>query len=380
VTTEPNQPTTTTSKPRGHRLSSDGKWRSFPKTPHLLQYVSSGTFYGRTKVHGKIIRQSLETDVFTTAKLRLVDFLKANQEARTSVRAIPFTEALDLYGRGLDQNTPLKPQSKQYRRWCIRRIQLSWPGLWKKRIDEITKEECRAWAARLNQEIACHYYNNTIGTLRQILDCAIADFTERTKTRLDNPMEGIPRARITQKELKLPEPDRFRPLVEEIRDNSGGWGPRVADLVEFLAYSGMRNPSESQWVAWEDVDWQHREIIVRGNPNTGTKNSEIRRIPILPDMAQLLERLREGQDKTGPIFKVTRCGASLTRACKKLGIDRITPHDLRHLFATRCIEADVPIPTVAHWMGHKDGGALMMKVYGHLRNQHSQEMAAKVTF
>ena len=32
------------------------------------------------------------------------------------------------------------------------------------------------------------------------------------------------------------------------------------------------------------------------------------------------------------------------------------------------------------WLGHKDGGALAMKVYGHLRDQHSEEMAARVSF
>jgi integrase len=43
---------------------------------------------------------------------------------------------------------------------------------------------------------------------------------------------------------------------------------------------------------------------------------------------------------------------------------RITHHELRHLFATRCIESGVDIPTVSRWLGHKDGGALAMKVYG----------------
>jgi integrase len=37
---------------------------------------------------------------------------------------------------------------------------------------------------------------------------------------------------------------------------------------------------------------------------------------------------------------------------------------LRHLFATRCIETGVDIPTVSRWLGHKDGGGLAMKVYG----------------
>ena len=41
-------------------MSIDGKWRSFPKVPNLLQYVITGSFYGRVKVDGKIYRESLE--------------------------------------------------------------------------------------------------------------------------------------------------------------------------------------------------------------------------------------------------------------------------------------------------------------------------------
>ena len=48
---------------RNERLSPDGKWRSFPKVPNLLQYVSNGNYYGRIKVGGKLIRESLRTDV-----------------------------------------------------------------------------------------------------------------------------------------------------------------------------------------------------------------------------------------------------------------------------------------------------------------------------
>jgi integrase len=74
------------------------------------------------------------------------------------------------------------------------------------------------------------------------------------------------------------------------------------------------------------------------------------------------------------------CEKSLTRACKIVGTSRITHHDLRHLFATRCIEAGVDIPTVSRWLGHVDGGVLAMKAYGHLRRSHLQESAKLVTF
>ena len=67
-------------------------------------------------------------------------------------------------------------------------------------------------------------------------------------------------------------------------------------------------------------------------------------------------------------------------AARKLGITRITHHDFRHLFATCCIEAKVDIPTVANWLGHKDGGVLAMRTYGHLRREHSIAQAKQVSF
>jgi hypothetical protein len=55
------------------------------------------------------------------------------------------------------------------------------------------------------------------------------------------------------------------------------------------------------------------------------------------------------------------------------------------LYRRKCIEA-----LLKSWpglseidvrkIGHKDGGALAMKVYGHLRDHHSVDMAKKVSF
>jgi integrase len=103
---------------------------------------------------------------------------------------------------------------------------------------------------------------------------------------------------------------------------------------------------------------------------------------MIPEMRQLLGKIKGDQSPAlnSPVMRVFECKKSITTACKKLGIARFTHHDLRHLFATRCIESGVDIPTVSRWLGHKDGGALAMKVYGHLRDSHSAEMALKVRF
>ncbi len=42
--------------------------------------------------------------------------------------------------------------------------------------------------------------------------------------------------------------------------------------------------------------------------------------------------------------------------------------------------AGIDYMTIARWVGHKDGGILIGKVYGHLANEHTQKMAQKLAF
>ena len=187
---------------------------------------------------------------------------------------------------------------------------------------------------------------------------------------------------MRQKELKLPEGDEFLHLVENVRHAGSRFSHSCAALIQFLAYGGFRI-SEAKAITWADCDFEKGEITVRGDPETGTKNWTIRRVPMIPDMVQLLQPMRQArpdEPASQPVMKVRECQKAMDSACKKLGLERITHHDLRHLFATLCIESGVDIPTVSRWLGHKDGGALAMKVYGHLRDQHSVAMAQKVTF
>jgi hypothetical protein len=136
-------------------LSKDKQWRSFPKIPHLLQYVSNSVYYARVKVNGKIIRRSLETDLRTTAKLKLLDFLKAEREIRPVVGGISFVEALKLLKTDLDLDSSLKESSRQYRKNSIRKIEISWPELWRLAdITQLSSQECQTWALRLHANIA----------------------------------------------------------------------------------------------------------------------------------------------------------------------------------------------------------------------------------
>jgi integrase len=70
---------------------------------------------------------------------------------------------------------------------------------------------------------------------------------------------------------------------------------------------------------------------------------------------------------------------SLRLVRTKAGLPNIGFHDLRHLFCSFSVMAGIDFLTIASWLGHKDGGILIGKVYGHLLDEHRQKMAAKLT-
>ena len=376
-TPEGIQPADSTNPRRAAReanVSPDGKWKSFPRVPHLLLYVPSGTFFGRVKVGGKLIRQTLNTDVFTTARLRLGDFLKQQHKRAARPLAGTFGEARAQFEADLQADHTLKEASKLYRLNCLKALLRTWPGLDAQTPARITEADCRSWAGRFAAEYDEQFFNNTLSTLRRVLERAGLG-------REDNPAYKIKRLGVKPKELQLPEPAQFDALLSTIESAGARQSQHCADLVRFLAFSGCRI-SEAREVRWADIALTRGEIRVQSAKRAKTSGAAPTRfVPIIPPMRELLNRLRQAHPAAeAHVCLVGECEKSLTRACRLLGIARITHHDLRHLFATRCIEAGVDIPTVSRWLGHSDGGALAMRTYGHLRREHSAAMAQKVTF
>jgi integrase len=364
------------------KLSPDGKWKSFAKVPNLLQYVPNGMYYGRTKINGKIVRQKLETTVHSTAKLRLADFLKEHGTARIEGPATldTFNDARLRYERSLDNAIGMPATTRRYRAYCIKALFKTWgdtKGIQKPLADiklpKLKREDCEAWAKTCAEALDEQYYNNVLGTFRAILK-------EGSIEGARSPLAGVKRLGVKPTRIKLPEPGQFATILEHIETSGAGQSKKCADFVRFLAFTGCRL-WEARQVTWPDVDFNRGLIVVHNAKTRKADNAPLTRdVPMIPDARALLGRLRDEGGQSGAVCGVGECEKSLTRACKLVGIPKLTHHDLRHLFATRCIESGVPIQTVAAWLGHRDGGALAMKVYGHLRSEHSLAMAAKVTF
>jgi integrase len=104
--------------------------------------------------------------------------------------------------------------------------------------------------------------------LRAIFDEAI-----RTGAQFNNPASGLSRMKIRQKRLELPSREEFLRFVDEIRSAGARQSKDCPNLVCFLAYSGLRI-GEARHVTWADVNFTRRQLHVRGDPETATKNGE----------------------------------------------------------------------------------------------------------
>ena len=142
--------------------------RSFPKVPNLLQYVSTGLYFARTKINGKLIRRSLKAETFEEAKLALQDLLARHPELEPERGTVG--EGLKAYLRQVNTAHDLSPQTKRYRRYFLKALLANWPGLRKLKADRVTAADCQEWAGRFSAAKDEQYLNHRLAVLRTPLE------------------------------------------------------------------------------------------------------------------------------------------------------------------------------------------------------------------
>lgn len=265
----------------------------------------------------------------------------------------------------------LRPNSIRYRQRCFDFIEKTFPSLHRLRPKDFSSSICSSWLMSIKPpRYSANLCNQALSTLRMVVKEAM----DSGLISID-PTKDLKRFRVEPKHLVLPSPEQFKLFVAAVRkpknERKHSWrSDACADFVEFCAYSGVRKEGANN-LKWADINFHSNTIHVVEKGGYG------RHIPIIPAMQELLKRLpRHGEY----VLRVKEAEISMTRAAKAIGMPRITHHDLRHLFATTCIECGVDIPTVSRWLGHKDGGVLALKTYGHLRESHSLKAAQQVIF
>ena len=155
----------------------------------------------------------------------------------------------------------------------------------------------------------------------------------------------------------------------------------VADLVLFLAYSGLRI-GEALPLTWAAVNLDEEILQV-----TREKRGIVPWVPILSEMKALLSGMK--RRATGDLLFPSPFNPGIPRdvsavrhriksACAKLKIGHVTPHGLRSYFVTQARQSGLTDAEIAMLIGDKTGPAIIAHTYGDIRPDHLLAQARRI--
>jgi integrase len=145
----------------------------------------------------------------------------------------------------------------------------------------------------------------------------------------------------------------------------------VGRIIRFAVATAMRQ-DEIGRIEWTDFDPDKKMLLIRDRKDPRRKSGNNQRIPLLDvtgyDACAIIEEqlscLGESGDRIFP-FNGRSVGTAFRRQCRKLKIEDLHFHDLRHEGTSRLFEAGFSIEQVSLVTGHKDWK--MLRRYTHLK-------------
>ena len=123
----------------------------------------------------------------------------------------------------------------------------------------------------------------------------------------------------------------------------------------FLLYTGCRR-NEALILRAADVDYKKGQLHIRGTKTAGSD----RTLPLFDSVADLLAKITPQNDGLFFPFRPDYPTHHFKKICPAHKL-----HDLRHTFATRCLEAKIPMIVVKTWLGHSEI-ATTADIYSHV--------------
>lgn len=244
------------------------------------------------------------------------------------------------------------------------------------RLKHVTHERVEEWVAamrshefRPGEKLSAKTVRNSFGVLSQVMKRAVRD------NRIpSNPCDGVDLPRVEKQEQVILTP-------AELETMAAAAGEFYGDHVRALGMSGLRF-GELAGLQVQDVNLDtlrmhiRRQItdtdgrLIHSEPKYGKR----RTVPIIAPLATILRTHCEGKEASDLVFTTQR-GTPLRNqnarrdwfnpAASAAGYPDLTPHDLRHTFASVAISAGASIKALQHALGHHSAG-FTLDQYGHL--------------
>ena len=249
------------------------------------------------------------------------------------------------------------------------------------RLDRINKAQINALRAqRQAAGISGRTVNLDVIALRNVLKKGVDDGWIKYL-----PAENLRPLKWTPKKRALVTAADIEKLCDAAKANSKN-GQQLADYLWLMACTGARR-SEALRLRWADVDFEQGQITIGADGLA--KNRESRIVDFYPKLEAHLKAMsarrapdsqflfpspqRGDRDASAKTFM-----ESLRIARRASGLVSFGFHDCRHFFISYCVMSGIDFMTIARWVGHKDGGVLIGKVYGHLSNEHARQQAQRI--
>lgn len=227
------------------------------------------------------------------------------------------------------------------------------------KMRDISRRAARDWALR---------HRGSVPVVRALFNDAVNE-----EAVVSNPFARLDQ-REGRKHLKVIAEPEMREMADLALQLFGGYGPTFRACVLFAAYVGLR-PAEMFLLEWSDLVGD-RVHIWRSLGATGEvtlpKNGKDRWVVLPPQAVEALRSMPRRTDS--PYVFTTPSGKRLSKTSHhyywrllrtQAGRPEMAFYELRHFAATFLRELGCSPSDVAVQLGHTDGGALVMKLYGH---------------
>src|SRR3984957_6479695 len=240
-------------------------------------------------------------------------------------------------------------------------------------LEQITADHIRSYLAELMKTAKR-------ATVQRRLSAIKAFFRYRETTIGEpSPARSI---RSPKNERRLPsilQPDEVRRLIEVAPDDTSAAAARDRAIFETLYSTGLR-VSELVGLNWRDIDEELGMVMVRSG-----KGNKDRLVPVGEPALDALKAWRRAMpiawEPNGPVIVNLRGGRLTTRSVKMILKQRIetaavsagiTPHGLRHCFATHMLGNGADLRSIQEMLGH--ASLATTQRYTHVSVNHLKEV------
>lgn len=360
-------------------------------------------YFDKTRKNWRCIYYIYENDTFK--EIRKTKTFSTEQEAKDFLTSIQYQKGNDLFvkNNGIPLNQLMRENAEKklelnligertYGRLLKTIRQIEKNPTSKKNINEITSNDIQS------------YFN----TLKNYSDSTIKKITEQFSQAfglainkgylVKNPMYDVikPRSTKDKKIVRALEIEEQQALTDYLMSIPITTEPyKVAYLIEM--YLGLRI---GEVLALRNTDINLQKNLISVN-KTLTRDKDdkvimgkatktyagIREVPIpsfirneIINQMRLAENNKDKQlflDTNGNYVRPTTANDKLRALLKKLGIENISSHSLRHTYGTRCVEAGMRAVALQRLMGHTDV-SVTMNTYTSVFNKYKESELEKV--